>query len=197
MKKVGIILGPLLVIALLLLGWSWLRTDNDAPAPSTDSQPEQTTEMVPPASDASDHLPHDSAAPNEMITHTAERVVATMYTFNPSEDETPHAAMERAKMYMTGDLLKAADNPPEDTSGSATWRGWAESGDQITTSTESGPIEMHGDKEGSVTVWARQTVLGDAGTIPLSAFSVRVDLTLIDDVWLASDFEIVEGAPTI
>lgn len=197
MKRLIAIVGflALIVFAAVL----WLSNDRE-----DDPGLEQTTEGtrtygVPPATDAHDEHGVDAAAPNEMITHTAQSVISTLYSFNPAEDDSPHAAMERAKPYLTGRLLQAANNPPENRAvgQSQTWRSWAESGDYVTASAAAGNVEMNGENEGTVTVWARQSVMGEAGMIPLEAFTAEVTLRLVDGVWLAEDYQILEGAPTV
>lgn len=198
MKQVWIVLSGLVAVSAVLVIWSMTRDSGPVDSHSTAQSTSLTTPTpVQPAHDATDHITEDPYAPNERIEHTAERVIAEMYSFSPAEDSSPRDAMVRGQRYMTGDLLDASERDVEEQRLSASWTGWAESGDYVTTATTATTTEMMSPTEGTVEVTGRQTVMGRSSMIPLAPFTARVHLVLVDDVWLADGFEIIDGAPTV
>ncbi|GAB3597571.1 hypothetical protein CFAEC_14340 (plasmid) [Corynebacterium faecale] len=198
MKQVWIVLSGLVAVSAVLVIWSMTRDSGPVDSHSTAQSTSLTTPTpVQPAHDATDHITEDPYAPNERIEHTAERVIAEMYSFSPAEDSSPRDAMVRGQRYMTGDLLDASERDVEEQRLSASWTGWAESGDYVTTATTATTTEMMSPTEGTVEVTGRQTVMGRSSMIPLAPFTAQVHLVLVDDVWLADGFEIIDGAPTV
>lgn len=195
MKQVGLMLGGLVVVAAILIGWSLLRNPDSEPPHDSESAPTSSTVM--PAHDATDHITEDPYAPNDRIEHTAERVIAEMYSFTPREDDSPRAGMVRGQQYMTGKLLEGSQDSPDEMRLSSTWTSWAESGDFVTTAAVATAVDLVSDTEGNVDVYGRQTVMGTGIMIPLAPFTARVHLVLVDGIWLADSFEIIDGAPTV
>lgn len=201
-KMIGAFLGVIVAAALVLFGVQAFNSKQDddqaAQAPTgsaSASHPERIT-TVEPADNASESLPEDITAPNDRPEHTAEQMVMTMYSYNPREDSSPQDAMKRAERYMTGELKEAAGKDSPSEKRSQIWESWAKSGDIVTTAVLPEDRDFS-DESGSVTIVARQTVLGDAGTIPLEPFSVRVHLKKVDGVWLAAGYDLEDGAPTL
>lgn len=157
MKQVWIVLSGLVAVSAVLVIWSMTRDSGPVDSHSTAQSTSLTTPTpVQPAHDATDHITEDPYAPNERIEHTAERVIAEMYSFSPAEDSSPRDAMVRGQRYMTGDLLDASERDVEEQRLSASWTGWAESGDYVTTATTATSTEMMSPTEGTVEVTGRE-----------------------------------------
>lgn len=187
------LLPVLAVLALVLAASFGLRAFIDSQRPSLDSGA-PSVESQQPLGAPMESEALDPTKPNSDIAHSAQMLVATMYAFEPATDKSPQDAMKRASDFMTGDLLRAANLDRTDVKLSATWSGWQRSGDSVTVAVETQDVQLTSQNEGTVTVWARQTV---NAAIPLAPFVVEVHLVQDNGVWLADKYTLVSGAPTV
>ena len=104
------------------------------------------------------------------------QALSTIYSWQPTSDRSPTDALIRAKGFLTGDALRAAESDGV-VRPSAEWGAWARSGDVVTVAIANAHTidRVGGAATGSAVV--TQTVLHrDGSTTPYATFTVTAEL---------------------
>ena len=121
----------------------------------------------------------DRGSAESILTQT----LSTIYSWQPGSDRSPTDALIRAKQFLTGAALSAAE-VTSTVRASAEWGAWDRSGDVITAVVTRAQAIPRANGEAIGTAVVMQTVMHrDGGTTPYRTFTATTELRQEDGNW--------------
>lgn len=128
-------------------------------------------------------------------TSVATVVMAGIYTWQPSVQNSTWDALHAQSAFLTGPIATAAATPPDPAPRPISeWTGWAASDDTVTAAVDaSGETVVDGDTA-TVPVTITQTVLHRSReSTPFTTYTADVTLHRVDDSWTVANYRILSS----
>ncbi len=128
-------------------------------------------------------------------TSVATVVMAGIYTWQPSVQDSTRDALHSQRAFLTGPMATAAAAPPTPAPRPISeWAGWAASDDTVTAAVDaSGETVVDGDTA-TVPVTISQTVLHRSReSTPFTTYTADVTLRRVDDSWTVANYRILSS----
>lgn len=128
-------------------------------------------------------------------TAVATVVMAGIYTWQPSVQDSTWDALHAQRAFLTGPMATAAATPPDPAPRPiGEWAGWARSDDTVTAAVgASGEAVVEGDTA-TVPVTISQTVLHRSReSTPFTTYTADVTLRRVDDSWKVANYRILSS----
>lgn len=128
-------------------------------------------------------------------TSVATVVMAGIYTWQPSVQDSTWDALNAQRAFLTGPMATAAAAPPTPAPRPiGEWAGWARSDDTVTAAVDaSGEPVVDGDSA-TVPVTITQTVLHRSReSTPFTTYTADVTLHWVDDWWTVANYRILSS----
>lgn len=128
-------------------------------------------------------------------TSVATVVMAGIYTWQPSVQDSTWDALNTQRAHLTGPIATAAATPPTPAPRPMSeWAGWARSDDTVTAAVDaSGETVVDGDTA-SVPVTIAQTVLHRSReSTPFTTYTADVTLTRVEESWKVANYRILSS----
>ncbi|SFA41660.1 hypothetical protein SAMN05444374_102106 [Rhodococcoides kroppenstedtii] len=128
-------------------------------------------------------------------TSVATVVMAGIYTWQPSVQDSTWDALNTQSAFLTGPIAIAAATPPDPAPRPISeWAGWSRSDDTVTAAVEaSGETVVDGDSA-TVPVTISQTVLHRSReSTPFTTYTADVTLHRVDDSWTVANYRILSS----
>lgn len=137
---------------------------------------------------------HVDEAPGDVEPEVvAQRALTAIFTWQPTVDESPGSAMQRAETWLTGRLAESAGAPRDpNVRLPAQWPGWRSSKDIVSATASPQEAVVRTDAKAIIPVTVTQTVLHADGTsTPYTTETVRAVLVQTPDGWKLSEFSLM------
>ena len=128
-------------------------------------------------------------------TSVATVVMAGIYTWQPSVQESTWDALNSQRAFLTGPMATAAAAPPTPAPRPISeWAGWARSDDTVTAAVDaSGEAVVDGDSA-TVPVTISQTVLHRSReSTPFTTYTADVTLRRVGESWTVANYRILSS----
>lgn len=123
----------------------------------------------------------------------AQNALAAIFTWQPTVDESPGSAMQRAEEWLTGHLAESAGAPRDpNVRLPAQWSGWRSSKDIVSATAAPQEAVVRTDTKAIIPVTVTQTVLHtDGSSTPYTTNTVRAVVVQTSDGWKLSEFSLM------
>ncbi|CAB4890063.1 hypothetical protein R4172_17865 [Rhodococcus kroppenstedtii] len=128
-------------------------------------------------------------------TAVATVVMAGIYTWQPSVQNSTWDALHAQRAFLTGPIATAAAAPPTPAPRPiGEWAGWARSDDTVTAAVEASGEAVVDDDTATVPVTISQTVLHRSReSTPFTTYTADVTLHRVGDSWTVANYRILSS----
>ncbi|WP_051613674.1 hypothetical protein [Rhodococcus sp. UNC23MFCrub1.1] len=128
-------------------------------------------------------------------TSVATVVMAGIYTWQPSVQDSTWDALHTQSAFLTGPMATAAATPPTPAPRlMSEWAGWARSDDTVTAAVEAPGETVVDGGTATVPVTISQTVLHRSReSTPFTTYTADVTLTRVEESWKVANYRILSS----